>query len=374
MNIKELANPGALKVTPYVPGRSVAEVQQEYGLSEVIKLASNESALGVPKEAVEALKQAAERLSIYPDPVSTRLRTRLGELHGCDSACVTVSNGADGVIYELAMAVIREGDECVYPKTTFPIYENVVKIMRGVPVITPMDGHRIDLAALLKAVTKKTKLLFLTNPNNPTGHIFKAEEIRTFLKEVPSEVLVVLDEAYIDFAPPGADPKAVELLTGGMDNLMILRTFSKIYGLAGIRVGYGLAHKDLVHLIHSIKPPFAVSEAAESMALAALDNKDFPRRVVEDVAASRDYFYRMLDQRGIDYVPSATNFILLDVKRDAKAFTEGLLRRGVIVRSAVGYGLPTCIRVTFGTREENETFFHALDEVMEETAAGVGRS
>lgn len=366
MNIHNIANPGALQVKPYVPGRSSAEVMREYGLSEVIKLASNESALGVPDEAVQAMKKAAAGLSVYPDPVSTRLREKLAALHGCDPGCITVGNGADGVIYNLAMAVIGEGDECVYPETSFPMYENTVKIMRGVPVITKMDGFRIDLNAMLAAITDKTKILYLTNPNNPTGDALPAEEVQAFLKKAPPEVLVVVDEAYIQFADPEVDPDSVGLFNGGMDNLVILRTFSKIYGLAGIRVGYGIAHPDLVNLIHSIKPPFAVSGAAEAMALAALECDDFRRRVVEDTRSSRDYYYRRLKEMNLDYVPSHTNFVLVDTGHDAKDVAERLMRKGVIVRPASGYGLPTSIRITFGTKEQNETFFRAFEDVLEE--------
>jgi len=366
LNINSIANPGALKVKPYVPGRTSAEVMREYGLSEVIKLASNESALGVPPEALEALEEAAAGLSVYPDPVSTRLREKLADLHKCEPGCITVGNGADSIIFNLAMAVIAEGDECVYPKTSFPMYENTVKIMRGVPVITEMDGFRVDLDAMLKAITEKTKIIYLTNPNNPTGDALPAEEIRAFLKKVPPEVLVVVDEAYIQFADPQVDPDSVGMFNEGMDNLVILRTFSKIYGLAGIRVGYAVAHTDLVKLIHSIKPPFAVSGAAEAMALAALECNDFRRRVMEDARSSREYYYRRLENMNLAYVPSHTNFVLLDTGHDAQKVVEALMRKGVIVRPATGYGLPTSIRVTFGTQEQNETFFRAFEAVFEE--------
>lgn len=366
MDINKIANSGALKVKPYVPGRSAAEVMKEYGLSKVIKLASNESALGVPEKSIEALKKAADKFSVYPDPVSNDLRIRLAGIHSCNPDCITVANGVDGLLYLLGMAVINEGDECIYPEITFPMYDNIVKVMHGVPIRSAMAGSRIDLNAILTRITPKTKMLFLTNPNNPTGDALPAEDIRAFLKKVPSEILVVMDEAYIEFAEPETDPDSVGLFNRGMDNLVILRTFSKIYGLAGIRVGYGIAHPDLIALIHAIKPPFTVSAAAQAMAIAALDSSDYYSRVINDVKVSREYFYSRLDKMGLEYVRSNTNFILINTGFDSKELSEKLLEKGVIVRPTGGYKLPISIRVTFGTSRQNEIFFDSLEGVLDE--------
>lgn len=365
MEIKKIVNPGVLGIKTYVPGRSAEEVKKEYGLSKVIKLASNESATGVPEASIEALKAAASGLSVYPDPVSNNLRNKLSEVLGCGPDCITVSAGADGVIYDLAMALINEKDECLYPEITFPMYENVIKIMRGVPVVSKMKGYSIDLEDLLKRITPRTKLLFLTNPNNPTGDGLSGEEIKRFLKKVPSHVIVVLDEAYIEFAGPEADPGSVELFNEGMENLVILRTFSKIFGLAGIRIGYGIMHPELVKIIHTTRSPFPVSVAAQTMALAALNISGFRERVIEDVRNSREFYYARLKKLGLDYVPSHTNFVLIDTGYDCGKVFEGLLRKGIIVRPARGYGYPACIRVTFGTPEQNQAFFTAFEEVLE---------
>ena len=372
MDIRKLANPGALKIKPYVPGRLIEEVKKEYGLTEVIKLASNESALGVPEKAIQALKDSAEGLYVYPDPVSAALCKKLGELHGIDSACITVANGADGVIYELAMAVVGPGDECIYPETTFPMYESSVKIMNGEPVISGMKGLRIDLDDILEKITARTKIIYLTNPNNPTGDAIPAYELTAFLKKVPPHILVVLDEAYIQFAEPGIDPDSVGLFKDGMENLIILRTFSKIYGLAGIRVGYGIAHPDLINLIHTVKPPFPLSVSAQAMAMAALECGDFYSAVIADVKKSRKLYYEKLDAMGLEYVKSHTNFVLLDTGRDAKEVCDALMARGIIVRPATGYGLPTSIRVTFGTPEQNLAFFAAFEEIMAESETDGG--
>ncbi len=366
MDIKKIANPGALTVKPYVAGKSAADVMRQYNLTDVIKLASNESANGTPPEAIEALKRAVESIHVYPDPVSSALRERLGRSLGCPADCITVATGADGLLYEIANAVVNEGDECVIPAITFPIYDMVVRIMRGKPVVSRMDGYRIDLTDILAKLTPSTKMIFLTNPNNPTGGALPAADILEFLRSVPNDILVVIDEAYIEFAEPDTDPGSIGLLMGGMDNLVILRTFSKLFGLAGIRVGYGVAQKELIDLIHSIKPAFPVSSLAQAMALAALDADDFREVVIRDVKASRGYFARELETMGLEYVPSHTNFILIDAGIDSGVLFEKLCSRGVIVRPGGGYGLPTCIRVTFGTPEQNRRFFSAFREVMAE--------
>ena len=366
MDIRKIANPGALKIHPYVPGRSTDEVKKEYGLKHVIKLASNESALGVPPQAIQALLDSAEGLCVYPDPVSTELCEKLGRILGVDADCLTVSNGADGVIYELGMAVIGPGDECIYPEITFPMYESSVKIQNGIPVISAMKDMRIDLDDILTKITGKTKIIYITNPNNPTGDVFPPDELIAFLKKVPSHILVVVDEAYIQFVDQGLDPDSIGLFKGGMENLIILRTFSKIYGLAGIRVGYGIAHPDLIRLIKTVKPPFPLSVSAQAMALAALDCTDFFQAVVEDTRKSRALFYSKLDGMGLPYVKSYTNFILIDTGWECKKVAEMLMARGIIIRPAAGYGLPTSIRVTFGTAEQNAVFFAAFEAVLDE--------
>ncbi len=361
-----MANPGALTVTPYVAGRSAADVRQKYNLRDVIKLASNESACGTPLEAIEALKRAADSVYVYPDPVSSALREKIGKRNGCPADCVTVATGADGAIYEIAMALIKDGDECVIPAVTFPIYDTVVRIMRGRPVSSAMKGFRIDLEDILGKITPMTKMIFLTNPNNPTGDAVPGSEITSFLKRVPNNIAVVLDEAYIEFAEQETDPGSVGLLMGGMDNLIILRTFSKVFGLAGIRVGYAIAQKGLVDLIHAIKPAFPVSSVGQAMSLAALDADDFMQGVIRDVRESRAFFYRELDRMGLGYVRSHTNFVLIETGVDSNILFEKLCQRGVIVRPGGGYGLPLTIRVTFGTPEQNRAFFSALEGALRE--------
>lgn len=374
MDIKKLANPGALKTKAYVPGKLKRDVERELNMTGIIKLASNESASGPSSLAQDAYHTLADRLHLYPDSASRDLRAKLSALLGVDSGRITVANGADGVIYNLGMGVIDQDDEIIIPEVTFPMYESITKIMRGTPVYTPLKGYRIDLDAILSAATKRTKAIFLCNPSNPTGDALPRDELRTFLRSVPKEVLIVLDEAYIEFTDPGSDPSSIALINEGMDNLFVIRTFSKLFGIAGLRVGYGIGNRELIELIHRIKEPFNVSSVGEFVALQALEDAEFKERTLEHVKREKEFFYQNLEEMGLPFVRSHTNFILIDLKTAAQTVSEALLHEGVIVRPVTKFGLPTCIRVTLGTHEENERFFEAFRKVMElHGAASTGR-
>jgi histidinol-phosphate aminotransferase len=301
---------------------------------------------------------------VYPDSQSREIRSRLAEHLGVQATQITTGNGADGVIYNLGMAVIDQGDEVVIPRITFPIYETITRVMRGVPVYTKMKDLRIDLGDIERNISEKTKLIFLCNPNNPTGDALPPAEVKTFLGNVPDHVLVVLDEAYIDFTETEARIDSVGAFKEGMSNIFILRSFSKIYGLAGLRFGYGIGDAELVSLINLIKPPFDVSILAEQAAIDALADRAFVGQTVEGCAEEKRYFYRELEALGLGYVCSHTNFLLIDTGRDAQQVFQALLRQGVIVRAATLYSLPNHIRVTIGQHAENECFFEALRVVL----------
>lgn len=371
ININKLANSGALKTKKYIPGKSKQEVERELGLKDIIKLASNENPHGSSPFAGEALKGLAGKVNIYPDKVSTDLRRKLAELTGCREAEITVGNGADGVIFNLGMAVIDQGDEVIIPEVTFPVYETITRVMRGKVVCSKIRELRIDLPDILVRITPKTKVIFLCNPNNPTGDALPPRELTAFLRQVPEEVLIVLDEAYIDFADKSLNPGSIKIFKGGLNNLFIIRTLSKAYGLAGIRVGYGIGQGELVSLINQVKPPFDVSLVAEVAGRAALDDSAFIQATLADSVREKNYYYRELDKLKLKYIRSHTNFVLIDTGLDANDIFERLLSRGVIVRSAKGYGLPTCIRVTLGRHEENVRFFQALEEVLQEVLKAV---
>jgi histidinol-phosphate aminotransferase len=368
MDVTRLANPGARSVRTYVPGKSIKEVQAELGLEHLIKLASNENPFGPAPAAARGFAGLAERIHIYPDSRSRVVRAALAERLGVSAEQITTGNGSDGVIYNLGMAVIDQDDEVIIPRITFPIYETITRVMRGKAVRSRMKDLRIDLEDIRRRVNRRTKLIFLCNPNNPTGDALPPEHLASFLSSIPERVLIALDEAYVDFTEPASRLDSIELFNRGMDNLFILRTFSKVYGLAGVRFGFAVGDRELVSLIERVKPPFDVSLAAEEAALHALADRDFYLRTLASCGEEKSYFYSELDALGLGYIPSHTNFVLIDTGRDAGAVVQALLRRGVIVRSAVQYSLPQHIRVTVGRHEENERFFRAFAEALEETA------
>jgi len=362
--LSRIANKGTSAIKKYVPGKSIKEAQAELGITRMIKLASNENAFGASPGSIRAIREMADQIHVYPDSQSREVRSRLAEHLGVQATQITTGNGADGVIYNLGMAVIDQGDEIIFPRITFPIYETISRVMRGVPVYSQMKDLRIDLGDIDRNISDRTKVVFLCNPNNPTGDALPPQEVRAFLQGVPDHVLVVLDEAYIDFTETEARLDSVVLFREGMSNLFILRSFSKIYGLAGLRFGYGIGDAELVSLINLIKPPFDVSILAEQAAVDALGDQQFVRRTVEGCAVEKRYFYEQLDSLGLAYIRSHTNFILIDTGRDAQELFQALLRQGVIVRAATLYSLPTHIRVTVGRHDENERFFEALRAVL----------
>lgn len=364
MNLSRIANRGTSAIKKYVPGKSIKEAQAESGITRMIKLASNENALGASPDSVRSIRQIADQIHVYPDSQSREIRSRLAEHLGVQPTEITTGNGADGVIYNLGMAVIDQGDEIIFPRITFPIYETITRVMRGIPVYSEMKDLRIDLGDIERNISARTKVIFLCNPNNPTGDALPPKELNAFLEGLPDHLLVVLDEAYIDFTEGESRLDSVGLFREGMSNLFILRSFSKIYGLAGLRFGYGIGDAELVSLINLIKPPFDVSILAEQAAVAALGDQEFVRQTVEGCSEEKRYFYRELDFLGLAYVRSHTNFILIDSGRDAQELFQALLQQGIIVRAATLYSLPTHIRVTVGQHSENERFFEALRAVL----------
>lgn len=364
MLLSRIANKGTSAIKKYVPGKSIKEAHAELGITRMIKLASNENAFGASPGSVRAIRQMADQIHVYPDSQSREIRSRLAEQVGVQATQITTGNGADGVIYNLGMAVVDQGDEIIFPRITFPIYETISRVMRGIPVYTQMKDLRIDLGDIERNIGERTKLIFLCNPNNPTGDALPPREVSTFLRGVPDHVLVVLDEAYIDFTETETRLDSVGIFREGMSNLFILRSFSKIYGLAGLRFGYGIGDAELVSLINLIKPPFDVSILAEQAAIEALNDREFVRQTVGGCTEEKRYFYEQLDSLGLTYLRSSTNFILIDTGRDAQQLFQALLRQGIIVRAAKLYSLPNHIRVTIGQHAENERFFEALRAVL----------
>ena len=350
---------------PYPPGKPVEEVQREYGLTDVVKLASNENPYGPSPMALAAISREAGDLHLYPESGCHYLRQKLAEKLDISPDYLLFGNGSDEVVAMLAMAYLEPEANIVCSDLAFIRYEMGATSMGASTKHVPMKDWRHDVDGLAAAVDANTRFVFLANPDNPVGSAVTAAEIDRLLAAVPSNVMVALDEAYYEYAAGWSDyPNSVALLQK-YPNLVILRTFSKAYGLAGLRIGYGTAHPDVWDAVDRIRPPFNANRMAQAAAIAALDDTDHLRRTIEGNAAGREFLYSHLAQLSIEYVPSHANFVLMDLKRPAAPVYENLLRRGVIVRPMGMYKLPGHLRVSVGLPRENQIFIDALREVLQ---------
>lgn len=357
MSIKDLVNPHILELKPYVPGKPVEALERELGISSSIKLASNENPLGPSPKAVEALLACVSGINRYPDDSYYALRTRLSQKLDVAPEQLIFGCGADEVLELVVKTFLRPGDEVVMAWPSFSMYPIVVKGMGGVPVQIPLRsdfGH--DLSAMSKAISERTKIVFVCNPNNPTGTSIGAAEFDAFISDLPDSVVLVVDEAYSDFVRRADFPKTIDWLERRPGTL-VLRTFSKIYGLAGVRIGYGIGNDELIGYLGRARIPFSVNQLAAVAALAALDDDEHVRRTLELNAKGIEYLESELSALGLDVYPSDANFILVRAGADAY---EKLLLEGVIVRPMNSFGLHEHVRISVGTPEENERVVKAL--------------
>jgi histidinol-phosphate aminotransferase len=351
-------------LVPYEPGKPIEEVQRELGLDRVVKLASNEGTFGPFPAALEALERQAPELNRYPDGGAYALRAAIAERHGVRFEQVAVGSGADGVIDCLSQAVLEEGDEIVCGWPSFPSYVIDAIKLGARPVRVRLSEHRHDLDALLDAIGERTKLVYVCIPNNPTGTTNTREELTRFLDQVPGHVVTVLDQAYSEYIDDPAYPDGIEEYFKTGRRVVVLRTFSKIYGLAGLRVGYGIAPENVVIEIGKVRRAFDVSSAAQVAALASLgDERELVRRRAQ-CTAERTRLVEILERSGFDVAgPPVANFVYADTGSDARAVFDALLHEGVIVRPLNAFGSETAIRVTVGTAEENAFLAQALERV-----------
>jgi histidinol-phosphate aminotransferase len=362
-SIEDLVTPWSAKMKPYPPGKPVEEVERELG-HPAIKLASNENPLGPSPLAVQAVKSCLERGSFYPDGGGYYLREKLAELHELSMDQIVLGAGSTDLIELVAKVCLVPGDEVVMSERSFYIYETATQAMGGVLIKTPMRDLTCDLDAMAAAVSVNTKIIYLANPNNPTGALFMADAFERFLNQLPAHVLVVLDEAYYDYVSEAGYSRSIEEVQAGR-NLLVLRTFSKVHGLAGLRIGYGIGDSGLIEALNRVRSPFNASSVAQAAALAAIDDHDHVARSVELNKREMGFLCRELKSMGVRYTPSAANFLLIDTGRDCNDDFNRLLHEGVIVRPMKLYDLPTSLRVTVGTHEDNLMFLEALSRVAE---------
>ncbi len=347
----------------YVPGKPIEEVERERGIQDSIKLASNENPLGPSPKALDALQRTLASVHRYPDSAGYELIGKLAARHRLEPGQIVLGNGSDEIISMLARAFLQPGDEVIMPQPSFQMYEIETRAAAAVPVPVPLNHFRTDLAAMAERLTARTRVVFVNTPHNPTGSLVTRPELEAFMARLPEGVVLALDEAYIEFVRDPAGPDSLDYVRAGRP-VVGLRTFSKAYGLAGLRIGYGIMPVDVAEVLSRVRPPFNVNLPAQAAAAAALDDAAFLNETLRVVHAGVDYLQRALADLGLVCQPTQSNFIMVRVPGEGRQFFASLLDRGVIVRPLASYGFADCIRVSVGRPEENQRFVEALRQVL----------
>ncbi|MFN3740768.1 MAG: histidinol-phosphate transaminase [Thermodesulfovibrionales bacterium] len=347
-------------ITPYIPGKPIEELQRELGIKDIVKLASNENPLGPSRKSMEAIKKATRGLNRYPDGNCYYLKKELSKKLGVTPEELIIGNGSNELLEIAAKTFLMPGDNAVMARPSFVVYAMATRIAGATPLEIPLTAEfSHDLMAMADAITDRTRIIFIANPNNPTGTINLTDEFDTFMKKVPSNVLVVVDEAYYEYVTDKRYPDTMKYLKKGYP-LLILRTFSKVYGLAGLRIGYGIASAELIKEMNRIREPFNVNSLAQIAAIAALRDKEHVKRSVAFNKREKQFLYGELRRLNIDFVPTEANFIYMRFPFEVQPLFNEMLKRGVIIRP-VG---KTEIRVTVGTRKENVRFIKSLESII----------
>ena len=358
-----LATPGVAGLQPYQPGKPIEELERELGLKNIIKLASNENPLGTGKKARAVLQNPGD-VSRYPDGNGFRLKAALAEYHGVAADQITLGNGSNDVLELIARAILTPAHEVIFSQHSFAVYQLVTQAAGARAVVVPARNWGHDAEAMQKAITEHSRLIFIANPNNPTGTWLGGKELRNLLQSVPEDLVVVVDEAYFEYVEEPEYPDCSKWLQD-FPNLVVTRTFSKVHGLAGMRIGYGLSHPDLADLMNRVRQPFNVNSLALAAAEAALQDTAHIKKSVNVNRAGMQQLLAGFKGLGLEYIPSAGNFICVDLKKPAQEIYNRLLHKGVIVRPIANYGMPNHLRVTVGREEENARFLGILGRIVE---------
>lgn len=357
-----------LQLTPYQPGKSIDEVKKQYGLDQIVKLASNENPFGCSKKVMEALNQISMTFPLYPDGYAAELRTAVADYLKVNENQLIFGNGSDEIIQMISRALLGNGTNTIMAERTFPQYKHNA-IVEGAEIReVPLLNGEHDLDQMLEAIDENTSVIWICNPNNPTGHYISESRLLPFLEKVPADILVVLDEAYYEYVEASDYSKSIPLLQQ-FPNLIILRTFSKIYGLASLRIGYGISLPETIQALEPVREPFNVNRAAQAAAIAAINDESYVERCKLKNREGLELFYNFCIENGLEFYPSQGNFLLIDFKTDGNEVFQYLLERGYIVRSGKALGFPTSVRVTVGSKEQNEGVMKVMEEYLTSKAS-----
>lgn len=367
MQYINIANEGVKSLSPYQAGKPIEELERELGITNIIKLASNENPFGFPESAKQAIINQLNDLTRYPDANGFELKAAVSKKFGVAPNQVTLGNGSNDLLELFAHTFAGEKDEIIYSQYAFIVYPLVTKAINAVAREIPAKNWGHDLEGFLAAINEKTKLIFIANPNNPTGNFLTEAEVDRFLAKVPENVIVVLDEAYTEFTAENERLNSFGLLQK-YPNLIISRSLSKAYGLAGLRIGYAVSNPEIADLLNRVRQPFNCNSLALASAIAVMNDDAFVKKVAENNRLEMARYEAFCQAQGLEYIPSKGNFITIDFKQPAAPIYEALLREGVIVRPIAGYGMPNHLRISIGLPEENDRFFKALIKVLKDIA------
>ena len=361
--IYNLATPGVQKLIPYQPGKPVSELQRELGLENIIKLASNENPLGPGPKSIVAIQDTLPELSRYPDGNGFDLKNTLAAKLSVNMDQITLGNGSNEILELVARAFLSVDSEVIFSQHAFAVYPIVTTAVGATAVVTEALNYGHDLEAMLNAVSAKTAAVFIANPNNPTGTYLRSSELKRFINMLPANIICVIDEAYFEYVDAEDYPNSLDWLQDHA-NLLITRTFSKAYGLAGLRVGYSISNPEIADILNRVRQPFNCNMLALAAAVAALNDDEYLQQAVSVNNKGMQQLIKGFTELGLDWIPSVANFVAIDLKRTALPIFEALLKKGVIVRPVANYELPNHLRISIGTEHENRFFLDALTEVL----------
>ncbi len=361
--IKEIVLPQLLTLAPYPAGKPISELERELGLKNIIKLASNENPFGPSPLAIKALSRELTNIFRYPDGNCYELKKKLSEKFHLKPENFIIGNGSNEIIELLIRAFVKDGDEVIMADPSFIVYRTVTIVSGGKPIFIKLKDFEFNLDAMYDAINKKTRMVIIDNPNNPTGVIVKKQKLDSFVKSLPESVILVLDEAYREFVLDDDYPGELDYIANGKA-VVVLRTFSKAYGLAGLRIGYGITDESITEYLNRLRQPFNVNFAAQIAATAALDDEEHLRKTIENNREGMNFITKSMSALGLRYIPSHSNFVLVELPMDADVMYKEMLKRGIILRSMKGYGLPNYIRITIGLPEDNRRVVREFESIL----------